>query len=359
MRLTASNLVRAIAQLPRDRAYQYVNARNKGQIRIEAVNEPEGPILIRRYIPARGQTFATAKVETISRALIWRIANSMLPGLPINVDRILGGSYNTRSVFEALLAHTPEFHWCQPGRIQSELTTQKIKAGHKHLIWLPDQPHPIGVLHKAETEIVISEMPSHEAVYGAVELLAAQPDREMPLEIQRRHAQIQVALVEIGRWLGFRTWVAQNDRGIVYKKIPIGEMAGVIPILADEKLMSAQPDAVHAARLIDCIWFRNGKLMPAVMEVEHSTGVTSGLTRMKNFQDHFPPFPTRWVIVASDEDRDHVIQECTKPQFASLNAQYFPYSAVEELYSLGQRRGLKGVDDTFLDKFMEPCHPLM
>ena len=55
--------------------------------------------------------------------------------------------------------------------------------------------------------------------------------------------------------------------------------------------------------------------MPAVMEVEHSTGVTSGLSRMKNFKDKFPPFPTRYVIVAPDEDRDKVVKEANKPQF--------------------------------------------
>jgi type II restriction enzyme len=93
--------------------------------------------------------------------------------------------------------------------------------------------------------------------------------------------------------------------------------------------------------------------MPAVMEVEHTTGITSGLSRMKNFKDKFPPFPTRYVIVAPDEDRHKVLQECNKEQFRDLNPLYFPYSSVEELYSLCQRRKLKGVTENFLDCFME------
>ena len=64
--------------------------------------------------------------------------------------------------------------------------------------------------------------------------------------------------------------------------------------------------------------------MPAVMEVEHSTGVTSGLTRMKNFQDKFIPLQdVRYVIVASDEDRTKVIKEANKPQFQKLNTRFF------------------------------------
>ena len=49
--------------------------------------------------------------------MIWRVANAISEGEPINFDRVLGGSYNTRSVLESLLASTPEFYYCYPGRI--------------------------------------------------------------------------------------------------------------------------------------------------------------------------------------------------------------------------------------------------
>lgn len=159
----------------------------------------------------------------------------------------------------------------------------------------------------------------------------------------------------IGKQLGFRTWIAQNDKGIIYKEKKLGEMEGVIVSLRDERLLASFGNAIRAAMLIDCIWFRNHKFMPAVLEIEHSTGVTTGLARMKNLQDELPHFGTRWVIVAPDEDRDKVIREANKQQFNSLRTQFFPYSAVEELYSLCTKRKLKGVNDEFLDCFMEPC----
>ena len=98
--------------------------------------------------------------------------------------------------------------------------------------------------------------------------------------------------------------------------------------------------------------------MPAVMEVEHSTGITSGLTRMKKFQDLGPHLADiRWVIVAADEDRSEVMRKANAAQFKSLNTRYFSYSAVEELYSLCKRRKLssKAVNEEFLDCFMESC----
>lgn len=287
--------------------------------------------------------------------MIWRVANAIRENIPINFDRVLGASYNTRSALEALLAHTPEFYFCRPGRIEYIASSTKVKEGHKHLIWMPDKPHKQGLIEEINTGVVISEIPTAEAVYEALVLPKKAPEQGLDFEMARRHAMIQVALVKIGQQLRFRTWVAQNDKGIVYEDKKLGEMPGVIAKLNDERLLSAFPEAVHAALLIDCVWFRNAKFMPAVIEIEHSTGVTSGLTRMKGFQDALPAIQNvRWVIAAPDEDRDKVLRECNRPQFKSLNAQFFPYSAIEELYSLCQRRKLKGVDDDFLDCFMEP-----
>ncbi len=139
----------------------------------------------------------------------------------------------------------------------------------------------------------------------------------------------------------------------LYQGRRIGEMDGVIPSLRDERLIAAFEGAFKAAHLIDCIWFKNGRLMPAVMEIEHTTGITSGLTRMKGLQDTLPSIQTRYVIVAPDEDRDKVIREINRTQFQPLKARYFPYSSVEELYALCQRRKLRGITEEFLDAYME------
>ena len=355
MKLTASNIVSAIGQLPRDRTYQYINPRTKNQIEIVHVTYPEGPIIIKRYDPAKGETSSSAREESISTQMIWRIANAFLPNQPINFDRVLGASYNTRSVLETLLAHTPQFYYCYPGRIEVISSSSQIKGGHKHLIWSPDQPHELGVVGQTNTEIVISEVPNVEIVYDALtvpdDLLAG----ELDIDIQRRHAQMQIALISIGQQLGYRTWIAQNDKGIIYNNKRLGEMDGVIPSLQSSgTVISTFTDALRAALLIDCIWFKNARLMPAVIEIEHSTGVTSGLTRMKGLQDLLPPFPTRYVVVAPDEDRDKVVREANRTQFRSLNARFFPYSSVEELYALCQRRKIRGVDEEFLDCYMEP-----
>lgn len=356
MRLTAQNIVRAIGNLPRDRTYQYVNPRTKGHIAIHSVHEPEGPIEIKRFNPSKGETYQNAKVESISSQMIWRMANAILPGQPVNVDRVFGGSYNTRSVFEALLAHTPFFYACRPDRIAQNGSLTEVKRGHKHLLYLPEKPHNNLAITWEDIDIQVSEIAIPDVAYQGISLETLPPERGMDIEQQRRHAQIQIALVLIGQHLGFRTWVASNDRSIEYAGKRIAEMTGVIENLGSEKVLTGYGEAVKAAHLIDCIWFRNGRLMPAVMEVEHSTGVTSGLTRMKGFYDTGPALrDIRWTIVAPDEDRHKVFDQANREQFRMLEARFFPYSAVEELYSLCERRKPKGITDEFLDSFMEPC----
>ena len=352
-KITGYNIVSFINQLPKNRAYNYINPKNHGVIKIQDIILPDGPIYIKRWDPSKGKTEANVEVEPMSREMIWRVANAISENIPINIDRILGASYNTRSVLESLIAYTPEFYYCYPGRINDIAGNTKVEHGHKHIIWKPNEPHENARLEKAETNVAISEIPITTAVYDALYIPDGIVEHGIDIEVARRHTQIQIALYVIGLQLGYRTWIAQNDKGIKYNDIPLIEHDGVVKTLNNENLVAPYTGAVDAGLFIDCIWFKNGRLMPAVMEVEHTTGVTSGLTRMLNFSKKIPPINTRYVIVAPDEDRDHVIQEANKDIFKELNTRFFPYSAVEELYSTCQRRHLHGVTEEFLDCFME------
>ena len=237
---TAYNLVRAVSLLPRNTNYNYVNPRTPGLIHIENVNLPAGPIQIRRWNPRKGENYVGSSVESISSEMIWRVANAVNLGEPINLDRILGGSYNTRSVLETLMALTPEFYYCYPGRIKDIDGHSSIEHGHKHLIWLPDEPHEQGVLtEKQVPNMAISEIPLQSVTYDNLIL----PDNmavggDMNIEVVRRHTQIQIALYLIGLQLGYRTWIAQNDKGIIYKDKPLIEQPGIIPTLGTENIIS-------------------------------------------------------------------------------------------------------------------------
>lgn len=353
-KITAYNLVRAISLLPRNINFNYVNPRTPGLIHIENVILPAGPIQIRRWNPKKGESFQDAKVESISSEMIWRVANAINEGDPFNLDRILGASYNTRSVLETLIALTPEFYFCYPGRISDIDGHSNIEHGHKHLLWLPSEPHEQGIIvEKKVPDMAISEIPMQTVTYDNLLIPADYSlSNGMKIEVVRRHTQIQIALYLIGLQLGFRTWIAQNDKGILYNDKPLLQHQGIVQSLGNENIISAF-GAEPSARFIDCIWFQNHRFMPAVMEVEHTTGITSGLTRMKGLQDKIPAFQTRYVIVAPDDDREKVVFEANREQFRCLDARFFAYSAVEELYYICTHRNLHGVTQEFLDCYME------
>lgn len=210
------------------------------------------------------------------------------------------------------------------------------------------------MIAQIETQKIISEVPSIDVVYDALVLPEYNDKTGLDLEIKRRHSQIQVALYYIGHQLNFSTWIAQGDKGIIYQDKKIGEYEGVIYSLNEVDQLKSFSGASKAALHIDCIWFKNGKLMPAVMEVEHSTGVNSGLSRLKDLYECIPGHKTRYVIVAADEDREDVFRKASKEQFKVLDIRFFSYSAVEELYSICKRRRLRGITEEFLDCFMEP-----
>lgn len=352
-KVTGYNLVSYINQLPRNRDYNYINPRTHGLIRIVRVTLPAGPIVFKRWNPTKGECASGVKEETISKEMIWRIANAFYEGQPINVDRILGASYNSRSVLEALIAYTPQFYYCFPGRILDIAGHTTVEHGHKHLLWIPSKPHDNGKLEETDIKVAISEIPTTAAVYDNLVLPTTLQSNGMDIEVVRRHAQIQIALYLIGLQLKYETWIAQNDKGIQYKGKPLIQHPSIISTLSEKSLIGPYEGAVEAGLFIDCIWFSGERKIPAIMEVEHTTGVTSGLNRIKNFHDRIPDVGSRYVIVAPDEDRELVVAEANKPMFSDLDVRYFPYSSVEELYVLCKRRNLRGVTEEFLDCYME------
>ena len=349
-KFTAADICRAIDALDKNRLYGYLNPATHGEIKIVQVTLPEGPIAIQR----RSMGNAFGRVESISTQMLWRAANALNTGLPINLDRILAGSYNTRSVLEALLAYTSEIYTCHPGRQESIGDCVKIKRGHKHIVFKDNQPHAVGQIVELELgeDFVISEIPTLETSYDIV------PSRRLEgvdIAIARRHSQIQVCLAEIAKALNMRTWLAVEDHGIRYNGKVIMEYPFIVKNLNEERTLAGFPEAITVANHIDCMFFNGG--LPYAFEVEHTTGVTSGLNRMLSFRNKAEHLNTRFVVVAPDEDRELVMNRSQPDHFAPIEPFFFPYSQVEDLYSFIHRHDgkLLGANKEFLSTFMERC----
>ena len=348
-------LVNALKTLPKNTFFSYIHGATNTLVAIESIDGNCGPITIKRYDPSKGETPKTAKPQSISIQMLARVANAITEGTPINIDRLLGAAYNTRSALEALLCHTPQFYYCYPGRIEMVNGKTKIKSGQRHLIYFPNDPHTPGELVEKEIKnMEINEIPSKNVIYNALELPAHTiASGSVDTTEERIHLNMQMAIYEIGCNLGVKTFIAKNDQGAKYKGKLLSEHENIVTDLSKVPVVGAFDGAAKAGSLIDAIWL-DAKSIPAMFEVENSTGVTSGLTRMSNFKKTLPPLSDmRFIIIAPDDLSEKVSREVNKPEFADLHALYLPYSSVSELLGLCQERTLKGVTTAFIETFCE------
>jgi type II restriction enzyme len=129
-KLKITDLVNSIAQLEKGKFYKYPSSKN--EIKITEIVRPEGPI---KFVLLKGKDKDEEK--TISERMLGIAASVFAekPNYPIHFDRLFAAGGNTRSAFEALLAHTPNFFICKPKRINPY--TGEVEQKLKHI-----RPYP-------------------------------------------------------------------------------------------------------------------------------------------------------------------------------------------------------------------------
>lgn len=167
-------------------------------------------------------------------------------------------------------------------------------------------------------------------------------------ENERSHAEVQAWLRDLGLALGYRVWIAANDRGRTFAGRPLGE--GCLDCLP--QAIAAAPGA-DSARLIDVLWLdAQGNAVAAAFEVEHSTSIYSGIVRMLDLAlgQGDLHLATRLFLVAPDNREAEVRAQLRRPAFgriADLEISYLGYGALAEHRAAIARfgSGLKGIRD--------------
>ncbi|MDQ3635434.1 MAG: hypothetical protein M3405_13130 [Acidobacteriota bacterium] len=200
--------------MTKNKAYKYYTGNTF--IKITEIIEPEGPISFLRW--RNNETEADAKSGSVSINQLATAAAvfSNKPNHPINFDRLFSASGNSRAAFESLLAHTPHFFICYPER--TNIYTGELKRKQTHVMWCPNDSHCLGKIGVKELNQVISEI-EIDMDFGKIQITAGMLGKEFDsIEAKKTHTQMQVALIEIGNALKFKTWIARDDQSI-----PIGD----------------------------------------------------------------------------------------------------------------------------------------
>lgn len=159
------------------------------------------------------------------------------------------------------------------------------------------------------------------------------------------HTEIQGWLRDLGLALGFRIWVASNDRGRPYANGRLGD--GCLDVLPASIVNCGAEETI---RLIDVLWLENsGDRVAAAFEVEHSTSIYSGIVRMLDLALGLPDHLAGAYFLVAPDDRENAVKaQFARPAFSrvsELDLRYLPYSELrrnrEHMARFGS--GLKAV----------------
>ena len=146
-------------------------------------------------------------------------------------------------------------------------------------------------------------------------------------ENDRSHSEMQAWLRDLGLALGYRVWIAANDRGRLYGGTALGTHC--LDHLPPEIATAPGADAI---RLIDVLWLeKDSPRVAAAYEVEHSTSIYSGIVRMLDLALSGSGFHAAagLFLVAPDDREKEVRAQVARPAFrriADLDISYLPYS---------------------------------
>lgn len=127
MRITIQHILELIDVLPKGEPFDYVKP---GDNKVVLVNVD----FVNREISAkRISSNGDEQYVKFIEPNLKLIESGIEDNKPFSMDKLFNNGGNARSVIEAILARTPEFHACWIDR-------------HKHLVWIPTMTHSAGAL---------------------------------------------------------------------------------------------------------------------------------------------------------------------------------------------------------------------
>lgn len=127
------------------------------------------------------------------------------------------------------------------------------------------------------------------------------------------HEEMQMLLLKLGSEMGFKVWIAKNDKNKEVNGQRHEDIIGYIKDFPTE----ISSDIQKIAEFIDILWIE-GKNIKAAFEVESTTTIYSGLLRLSDLILVQPDHEIDLYIVAPDDRLEKVISELNRPTFSSL-----------------------------------------
>lgn len=158
-------------------------------------------------------------------------------------------------------------------------------------------------------------------------------DDDLISKFKHTHTSVEWALLFMGRSSGFETWVTGSDRNKKFRGAPIGaESLRSLPSLGVGFKVQEFIEG------IDVLWLERNKVI-AAFEVEHTTNIRSGLTRLNDIILAAPNLRIDLFIVAPDERERKLQSELNRPSFEQLRGKvkFITYSTLVSTLSAARK----------------------
>ncbi|MFW9804418.1 MAG: EVE domain-containing protein [Candidatus Thorarchaeota archaeon] len=169
--------------------------------------------------------------------------------------------------------------------------------------------------------------------------------------LPQTHECIEWALLYLGKHSGFDSWLTRNDRNRSCDSIRLGNLS-----LEDLPPLRLTEEDLKNIATIDVLWIKENAVI-AAFEVEHTTNIQSGLTRLNDLVESIRYLTIQLFVVAPDERRNQVARQVSRPTYRTLQGKvrFIPYSTIQrEVSNAKDILKLGGtLPETFLIKHSE------
>lgn len=157
---------------------------------------------------------------------------------------------------------------------------------------------------------------------NAAQVLKAENEKLTKLKVKRHkqvvsdiqeeneHSEMQYHLARLGKSLGYKVWIAQNDHKRQWNNVRLGEFS--LPTLPQMGLPKSVYDTVS---LIDVIWLDQDLSIISGFEVEKSTSIYSGILRLHDLSLSFDGNACKLYLVAPDKREKEIKAQLLRPAF--------------------------------------------
>lgn len=126
---------------------------------------------------------------------------------------------------------------------------------------------------------------------------------------ENAHSEMQYHLARLGKSLGYKVWIAQNDHKREFNEQKLGEYS--LPELPLSKIDKRVSDTIS---LIDVLWLNQNDEIVSAFEVEKSTSIYSGILRLYDLSLSVSN-TCRLFLVAPDQREKEIKAQLLRPSF--------------------------------------------